>query len=357
MRFSGFRLPGLAASHSPMGLGIFPFSGETATRLIEQQGFGANPGALRMFLYAPPSLPSKAPLVVILHGCTQNAAGYDAGTGWSELAARAGFAVLAPEQTRANNVNGCFNWFQSGDTARCEGEAASIRQMIEYAVTVHALDRGRIFITGLSAGGAMTAAMLGAYPEVFAGGAVIAGLPVGAATNVAEAVSSMRRAPDRLPEAWGALVRGKSDHAGPWPRLSVWHGDADETVHPGNAEALIAQWACLHGAGAVSDDTQEGYRRRSWQDKTGKEVVEAVTVSGMGHGAPVSSRQGAGIGQAGLYFPDMGLSSTTHIAAFWGLVARAKAPSGHTGNSMPRRTGKLQGPLLAALRAAGMLKR
>src|SRR5665213_896580 len=178
MRPSGFRLPVLPVMpHLRMGQAM-PAGG---SKLVEYPNFGANPGALRMFLHAPKALPKKAPLVVILHGCTQDAAGYDAGSGWSQLADRAGFVVLAPEQTRENNTNGCFNWFQPGDTAHGEGEAASIRQMIECAVTTYDLDRKRIFITGLSAGGAMTAAKLGAYPEVFAGGAVIAGLAIGSA--------------------------------------------------------------------------------------------------------------------------------------------------------------------------------
>ena len=104
---------------------------------------------------------SAAPaLVVVLHGCTQTAAGYDLGAGWSTLAERYGFVLLLPEQTPANNPKTCFNWFLPGDTARDRGEALSIRQMIEKTIGAHGVDRKRVFITGLSAGGAMTAAML-----------------------------------------------------------------------------------------------------------------------------------------------------------------------------------------------------
>ena len=84
-----------------------------------------------MFAYVPADLPPRAPLVVVLHGCTQTAGGYDAGTGWSTLAERFGFALLLPEQKRANNPNTCFTWFSPGDTTRDRGEALSIRQMIE----------------------------------------------------------------------------------------------------------------------------------------------------------------------------------------------------------------------------------
>src|SRR3954449_2871493 len=99
-------------------------------RLTELTPSGSNPGALRMMAYAPPGLPSGAPLVVVLHGCTQNAAGYDRGAGWSTLADRHGFALLFPEQDRANNANLCFNWFQHADVTRGQGEVLSIRQMI-----------------------------------------------------------------------------------------------------------------------------------------------------------------------------------------------------------------------------------
>ena len=133
--------------------------------------------------YLPENLPEGAPLVVVLHGCTQSAAGYDRGSGWSQLADQAGFALLFAEQQRANNPNLCFNWFLPTDTKRNFGEALSIRQMIETLVLAHGLDRKRIFVTGLSAGGAMASVMLATYPEVFAGGAIIAGLPYGSAND------------------------------------------------------------------------------------------------------------------------------------------------------------------------------
>src|SRR5215212_11736354 len=148
-------------------------------RLQEIEKFGSNPGALRMLTYSPPDLTPGSPLVVVLHGCTQTAAGYDHGAGWSTLADRYGFALLFPEQQKLNNPNGCFNWFLPGDIKRDRGEALSIRQMVERIVHDQRIDRDRVFVTGLSAGGAMTSVMLATYPEVFAGGAIIAGLPYG----------------------------------------------------------------------------------------------------------------------------------------------------------------------------------
>ena len=146
----------------------------TPDRLTDLTNFGSNPGALRARTYIPKNLQKGAPLVVVLHGCTQNAAGYDAGSGWSQLADRHGFALLFPEQTRANNPNLCFNWFLPSDSKRDSGEALSVRQMIGEMVETYDIDQSRIFMTGLSAGGAMASIMLASYPELLAGGAIIA---------------------------------------------------------------------------------------------------------------------------------------------------------------------------------------
>src|SRR5689334_21527755 len=123
------------------------------TRLKEVFGFGSNPGNLRMFSYLPANLADNPALVVVWHGCTQTAADYDLGAGWSTIADRYGFALLFPEQQRSNNPNGCFNWFLLEHSRRNQGELLSIRQMIEKSVTDYNVDRRRVFVTGLSAGG------------------------------------------------------------------------------------------------------------------------------------------------------------------------------------------------------------
>ena len=235
-----------------------------AQQLRCRDDFGSNPGNLRMLSYVPKGLPKGRPLVIALHGCTQTAAVYDHGSGWSNLADRHGFAVLFPEQQRANNPNNCFNWFLASDTRRDQGEALSIRQMIECLIQEYGVDRSRIFVVGLSAGGAMAAAMLAAYPDVFAGGAIIAGLPHGAATNVQEAFEAMAGRKTRSAEQWGDLVRAASPHAGPWPRLSVWHGSADAIVNPQNMENILEQWTKVHRLSLAPSLEHEmhGHKRR-----------------------------------------------------------------------------------------------
>ncbi|MDP9085197.1 MAG: PHB depolymerase family esterase [Pseudomonadota bacterium] len=328
----------LAAFASPAALSM----GRTASagRLDELTGFGRNPGNLLARVHIPDGLPERAPLIVILHGCTQNADSYDRGSGWSELADEHGFAVLFPEQQRANNPNLCFNWFRPGDARRGRGEAASIRQMIAHLVGRHDLDDKRIFVAGLSAGGAMTSVMLAAYPDVFAGGAVIAGLPFATANSIPEALDRMRGngGPGRAELA--ELVAKASPHEGDWPSLSVWHGTADATVNPVNADAIIDQWTALQQLPAVptATETVDGQRRDVWRNKSGREVIERFTIVGLGHGTPLATDGEDGCGAPGPHMLEAAINSTRHIARFWGLVGVAKAKAILTVSAAPTPT-------------------
>src|SRR6516164_3965806 len=236
--------------------------------LRELTGFGANPGDLRMFAYAPGHLPPKAPLVIALHGCTQTTDEYDHGTGWSSLADSLGFAVVYPQQQPANNPQNCFSWFLPGDIARGHGEALSIKEMVEHAIATFAADRGKVFVTGLSAGGAMASVMLATYPEVFSGGAIIAGLPYGCASNVQQAFETMFTEQGHAALALGDCVRTASRHRGPWPKISVWHGAGDPIVNPSNSEEIIRQWTNLHGLSENPSRQEliESCTRRVWSD-------------------------------------------------------------------------------------------
>ena len=192
---------------------------EGGNRLSLLDGFGPNPGALVAKTYIPESFVEGAPLVVVLHGCTQTAEGYDRGAGWWRAADEHGFALLFPEQQRANNPNLCFNWFSPDDTRRDRGEARSIREMVAEMHARFGTDPERVFVTGLSAGGAMTAVMLATYPEVFAGGGIIAGLPFGSAHSVPQAFDRMRGHGGPTAAALSDLVRSETDHPGPGPTL------------------------------------------------------------------------------------------------------------------------------------------
>lgn len=303
--------------------GLFTLAISTpALALTEVTGFGSNPGNLRMFKYVPPGLPANAPLVVALHGCAQSAASYDAETGWELLAQRWQFALLLPQQQSANNSSSCFNWFESGDTARGQGEALSIKQMVDRMRGDHASAADRVYVTGLSAGGAMASTMLATYPDVFAGGAILAGLPHRCATSQSAAFSCMNPGSDLTPAQWGDKVRAASSHTGPWPIVSIWHGDADYTVRPLNQNESLQQWTDVHGIDQTPDlqDSVAGYPHKVYKDAAGRALVETYTLTGMGHGTPVDPGSGESqCGTAGAYILDVNICSSYYIARFWGL--------------------------------------
>ena len=339
---------------------LHPKIGATGTdRLSDLPDFGASASGLRARCYVPDDLPAGAPLVVVLHGCTQTAAAYDHGSGWSELADRHGFALLFPEQTRANNPNLCFNWFLPADTTRGQGEVAAICAMIEKIRAAHALDPARVFVTGLSAGGAMASALLATYPDVFAGGAIIAGLPYGTASSVGQAMERMRGS--GLPDAatLTRAVRDASPHQGPWPRVSVWHGTADHTVAPATGEAVVAQWLGVHDLSAGPSETAlvDGDAQRIWHDGDGRVAVEAHAIAGMAHGTPIDPMGEDGCGAGGAYMLDVGVSSTLRIAESWGLTDTIAVPRARARPAAPPQAANGVGDIIeGAQRAAGLMR-
>lgn len=322
---------GQMLSFAPQSLaqGFLDGDAEDDHGLTITREFGANPGNLRMLSHCPPGIGRNRPLVVVLHGCKQAAGSYDRGSGWSQLANRFGFALLLPEQRSTNNCNGCFNWFQTEDVTRDLGEVASITAMIRFMLREYDLDAERVFITGLSAGGAMTAAMLATYPELFAGGAIIAGLPYGSATTVQDAFGVMGQGRIRKPAELGSRVRAASTHQGPWPRLSIWQGDADRTVNPVNARELVKQWTDVHGLAMEAPDAKSigTIEHKVWRGRDGQAQVELYTLPGFGHATPIdpmASLEAARCGSptANPYILPAGISSTYVIAESWGLTDR-----------------------------------
>jgi poly(hydroxyalkanoate) depolymerase family esterase len=327
---------------------------------------GRNPGQLTGWYSVPRGREQSTALVVVLHGCTQTAAGYDLGSGWSKLADDYGFAVLFPEQSRQNNANLCFNWFNVDDVTRGHGEALSIREMVTDMVTQHGVDPKRVYVTGLSAGGAMANSLLATYPDVFAGGAIIAGLPHGVASTVPEAFDRMRGHGLPLREILQANVRKASRHTGPWPTISVWQGTSDNTVVEANARAIIDQWIGVHavGAKAVRSELVDGQTKETWLDASGREAIEYYRIKGMAHGTPLDTA--SGYGHSAPYMIDIGISSTVHIARSWGLTPsfekRIVADDVSSTRPLPnqRRSAgggsEIQDVIEGALRSAGLMK-
>jgi poly(hydroxyalkanoate) depolymerase family esterase len=285
--------------------------------------FGSNPGNLGMFACVPQGITKPSALVVALHGCQQTAREFDLTTGWSALGREHGFAVLFPEQKCGNNPQNCFNWFIEKHIGRNGGEIASIRSMVEKLLHDHKLDSGRVYVTGLSAGGAMACALLAACPDLFAAGAIIAGLPYGAALGPIDAMKTMAFGPGHSALELGNLVRRAAPKPKRWPKISIWHGSDDDVVAPANASALVKQWLNIHHLDEerVVLNEVDGQIRQSWCDESGTILVEHYTICGMAHAVPIDAKGsfGAGVPSAPFAF-DAGISSTMRIAKSWELL-------------------------------------
>jgi poly(hydroxyalkanoate) depolymerase family esterase len=298
--------------------------------LTKVDSFGTNPGALAMYEYVPAGLPAGKPLVVVLHGCTQTAADMEH-AGWNALADQRGFAVVYPEQQTANNSVRCFNWAgEYGDPAnlvRGQGENQSIIQIIDHAIAAHSSDASRVYIVGFSAGGAFAAVMLATWPDRFAGGAIMSGVPYRCATSVSGAYSCQSPGVDKSAVAWGDLVRAASSFTGARPPIQIWHGASDTTVVPANQRELIDQWTNVAGADATADDMQTIAGATRTQFKVGpKVVVESYAIPSMGHAVVIG---GTGCpATAASYFEDHGICATVRAADFFGLGTVGPGPGG-----------------------------
>ncbi|GLW07070.1 feruloyl esterase [Microtetraspora sp. NBRC 13810] len=290
-----------------------------AASLVQVTSFGSNPGNLAMYGYRPDGLPNGRPLVVLLHGCTQNAGGYFANSGWRKFADQWGFALVVPQTSSANNMSSCFNWFEPGDTTRGQGEAASIRSMVSYAVATYGSDASRVYVSGLSAGGAMTAVMLATYPDVFAAGSIGAGLAYRCAASLLQASGCQYGPTSKTPQQWGDLVRNAyTGYSGPYPRVAIWQGQSDYTVTPANGTQLRDQWTNVRRVSQTPTSTQSLTGGTSLK-VYGADDVRLYEIAGMGHGLPVDPGNGADqCGAAAAYFLDT-ICSAYHDARFFGL--------------------------------------
>ena len=287
-----------------------------------------NPGKLGLLLYRSPRMAARPPLVLLLHGCRQDAATFARESGWLARIDRAGGVLAVPEQRPENNHSQCFNWFEAdGPTGRAELD--SLTRIIDGLRARHDCDPARICVVGLSAGGAMAAALMAAAPDRIAAGAVVAGLPVGVAHSAGEALHKMvAPAAGGSDDQWESRARilAPAGYAGPWPRLSVWHGTADQVVNDGNAALLVQQWRALHGLATAPDSTaslgEDHVRYAAWSHAGVLPGVERWTLSGVDHAYPI----GPG-GRPGRWVTPTAIDATAEIAAFFGLVG-GQEPSG-----------------------------
>jgi len=306
---------------------LFGYQSQSQSAMNEIAEFGSNPGNLKMFQYQPKELGKKTPLVVVLHGCIQNAEEIAQLTGWNKLADENQFMMIYPQQNPANNPQNCFNWFLPEDIVKNKGEAASIKQMIDYAIDKNNVDVDRIFVAGVSAGGAITAAMMALYPETFKAGAIMSGIPYGAATDLMTGLSAMQGNTKKTGQEWSDLVKEQNPlYEGGYPSIAVFHGNDDPAVKVINAEEIVKQWTSVHQLDTVpitiqrfsnnDDVTAYFYGKRE-----NKQKVIRYSINNLGHALAIDP--GENIKQGGTiskYAIDKDFHSSYWAAKFFELV-------------------------------------
>ncbi|MEO3386685.1 PHB depolymerase family esterase [Mesorhizobium sp. CAU 1741] len=279
------------APASLAGMGLTGLAGPAALSAVpegarfEARSFTCAAGTRSFRLYIPSSAP-RPPLglIVMLHGCKQNPDDFAAGTGMNAIAEANGLLVAYPGQTGADNASSCWNWFRPGDQARDRGEPSIIAGITREIMSEFRLERGQVYVAGLSAGGAMAAVMGETYPDIYAAVGIHSGLPCGAANDVISAFAAMRGEaglPPQKPLRTAASASGKV-------RTIVFHGTADRTVHPSNAKRIVAAASPNRADLTVSekaDCTAGGrtYTRTVIADPAGSTMVEYWMVDGAGH--------------------------------------------------------------------------
>jgi len=297
------------------GADVGPAARAPAERMLAGR-FTAAAGSRDYLLHLPPQAASGRPLslVVMLHGCTQTPADFAAGTAMNELADRHGFVVLYPGQSRTANHSACWNWFEPRDQRAGQGEPAIIAGMVREVIGRYPVAPERVFVAGLSAGGAMAAILGAAYPDLFAAVAVHSGLRAGAASDLQSALAAMKRGAPSAASGAGARI----DQAARRPvRTIVFHGRQDRTVHPANGRQVVEAALAAFPATALSS------RQESGRSAGGRSFVRTVHVDG--REVPMVEQwevQGAGHAwsggrKAGSHTDPLGPDASAAMAAFF----------------------------------------
>jgi len=303
--------------------------GASLDSLISIDNFGNNPGNLKMFVYNESSDSiSNTALVIVLHGCGQTAKGVAALTGWNKLARLNHFMLIYPEQKFLNNPDLCFNWFNENDISKGKGECESIYQMVQYVCANYKIDRNRIFISGLSAGAAMSVALMSTHPELWKCGAVFAGTAYKLAGNPLAAPMVMHGKKNLSADILVKKVRDENpDFNGSYPSLIIYQGLKDALVNPVNAKYLIRQWTGIHNCDTIPDKTDSsfasvpGMTRMEFHDGNNKPVVIYYEVNNLRHKLMVKpgDEKNEG-GQAGFWSADFNFHSTFQTALDFGII-------------------------------------
>jgi poly(hydroxyalkanoate) depolymerase family esterase len=254
-----------------LSLGASPSRATWSPATIDYGNGALNP---TMLLYTPATPDPSPGVIVALHYCGGTAENVKS---WFQAAAELyGFLIIAPDVGPGD----CWN-----ANPQRAGEPAAIVQMVDYVIDEHNVDPSRVFVAGSSSGGCMTEALLAAYPDVFAAGAALAGVPAGQWTGGNSCNGSCNTvAPTRTAEEWGDLVRAEAPEgfSGPWPRFQLFHGTTDGILLPSMIDAQVAQWTNVHAlteadATSVENEPISGWTRKSYTDDSDVVLFEVIT--------------------------------------------------------------------------------
>ncbi len=301
------------------------------TTLAEIDNFGINPGNLKMFIYNNlPEDTNKKPLVVVLHGCSENAKSVSELTGWNKLADINSFVVIYPQQRLLNNPDLCFNWFYKHDIEKGRGECESIYQMISFVRQHYAIDSNKIFITGLSAGAAMSVVMTATHPELFKYGAIFAGGAYKIALNPVDGVKVMLGKKHISTEISVNYAREQNpEYKGQYPALIIYQGLNDPVVNYRSAKLIVNQWTGINNSDTVPDKIENSFMgiedisRTEYTDSLGKTIVILYKVNNLGHRVMIKpgEKEDEG-GQTGIFGVNKGYHSTYQTAKEFGIIKK-----------------------------------
>src|SRR5918992_1307813 len=253
--------------------------GNNAPGRFIKRSYSNKAGTRGYKVYLPAGYSGQAfPLVVMLHGCKQTPDDFAVGTRMNELADELGFVVVYPAQAWTANYSKCWNWFRPRDQQRDNGEPSLIAGITQQVITRYRIDRRRVYVAGLSAGGAMAAVMAATYPDLYAAAGIHSGLVHGAASDVPSAYAAMRQGPPAARPRGGTVP------------LIVFQGERDTTVAPVNAQALVDPW---ERTARVEVTTGPGWTRRTYREPGGRVVAEWWSVRELGHAWSGGSRDGS----------------------------------------------------------------
>ena len=275
---------------------VRPEKSARSSSSFDRHTFAGAPGTLDYLVYRPGNVNGPVPLIVMLHGCTQSAEDFARGTQMNTLADEIGFIVAYPEQPRSANMQKCWNWFRPGDQGKASGEPAVIAGITREIMASELIDPARIYVAGLSAGGAAAAIMAEAFPELYAAVGVHSGLACGSARDMPSAIAAM--------QGKGKARRPSSSQV--YVPVITFHGDRDMIVHPVNSQKIHAAWESSPTLSRLRRQSSEGvseggkaYSKTELLDADGRSMSESWLLKGAGHAWSGGSSAGSFTDQAG----------------------------------------------------------